>query len=81
MVGYKASLFYIITLEWLVLRSYGDFVQGLITSPPVKVSIVILADRPVHESSIKSSTQTFLIYTFAWTLKKGWYFEKITAIS
>ena len=35
-VGYKTSLFKIFTHKWLLIRPYGDFVQGLITSPPVQ---------------------------------------------
>ena len=33
MVGYKTSLFKIFTPKWLLIRPYGDFVSGLITSP------------------------------------------------
>ena len=33
-VGYKTSLFQIFPPKWLFIRPYGDFVQGLITSPP-----------------------------------------------
>ena len=32
-VGYKTSLFKISTPKWLLIRPYGDFVSGLITSP------------------------------------------------
>ena len=34
-VGYKTSLFKIFTPKWLLIRPYGDFASGLITSPPV----------------------------------------------
>ena len=35
-VGYKTSLFKNFTPKWLLIRPYGDFVSGLITSPPVQ---------------------------------------------
>ena len=36
LVGYKTSLFKTFTPEWLLIRPYGDFVSGVITSPPVR---------------------------------------------
>ena len=33
-VGYKISLFKIFIPKWLLIRPYGDLVQGLITSLP-----------------------------------------------
>ena len=33
-VGYKTSPFQMFTPKWLLVRPYGDFVSGLITSPP-----------------------------------------------
>ena len=36
--GYETSLFEIFTPEWLFIRPHGDFVQGLIISPPVEKS-------------------------------------------
>ena len=34
MVGYKTSLFNILTPKWLLIRPHGDFLSDLITSLP-----------------------------------------------
>ena len=38
-VAYKTSVFNIFTPKWLLITRYGDFVSGLITSPPCTLTV------------------------------------------
>ena len=53
-VGYKTSLFKIFTSKWLLIRPYGDFVQGLITSPLVvkKLSFLKAVEEVLGEGRL-----------------------------